>query len=75
MHWDHIEAGWKEFAGSARAHWSKLTNEDWQAMTGNKEHLAERIQRRYGIAKKEADKQVEAWSRALRDAVTTSNKT
>ncbi len=28
MTWDQLEAKWNEFAGSARAHWSKLTDDD-----------------------------------------------
>ena len=59
MKWDQIESQWKQFAGSARAHWSKLTEDDWQAITGTKGHLVGRIQKRYGITREEAEKQVE----------------
>ena len=69
MNWDQLEGKWKDYAGSARAHWSKLTDEDWQAMTGKKEHLVGLIQQRYGIAKQEAERQVDAWSRAQLDIV------
>ncbi len=69
MHWNQLESRWKEFAGSARAHWSKLTEDDWQAITGRKELLVERIQKRYGIAKEESERQVDEWSRALQDIV------
>ena len=69
MNWDQIESKWTDFVGSARAHWSKLTDDDWQTITGKKEHLVARIQERYGIAKKEAEKQVDKWSRALQDIV------
>src|SRR5579872_3089559 len=44
MNWVQIENRWKEFAGSARARWSKLTDDDWHAMTGTKGHLIGRIQ-------------------------------
>ena len=69
MNWDQVEGKWKEFAGSARAHWGKLTDDDWHVITGKKEQLAGRIQQRYGIAKEEAEKQIEKWSAALTDAV------
>ena len=72
MNWDQVEGKWKEFAGSARAHWSKLTDDDWQTITGKKEHLIGRIQERYGIAKEEAERQVEEWSSALLDIAETS---
>ena len=67
MNWDQLESKWTEFAGSARAHWSKLTDEDWQKITGKKEHLIGLIQERYGISKEEAERQVVAWSDALQD--------
>jgi uncharacterized protein YjbJ (UPF0337 family) len=69
MTWDQIETQWKEFAGSARAHWNKLTDDDWQAITGTKEHLVGCIQKRYGIAREEAERQVGEWSRGLLDIV------
>lgn len=67
MEWDQIEANWKEFEGSARAHWSKLTDDDWPLIAGKKDRLAGRIQERYGFAKEEAEKQVDKWSSALQD--------
>ena len=72
MKWDQIEAQWKEFAGSARAHWTKLTDDDWHAITGTKGHLIGRIQKRYGIAREEAERQVDDWSGALLDIVEAS---
>ena len=72
MKWDRIESQWQEFAGSARAHWSKLTDDDWQAVTGKKGHLVGRIQKRYEITREEAEKQVNEWSGALLDIVEAS---
>ena len=69
MNWDQLEGRWNLFAGSARAHWSKLTEDDWHTITGKKEQLVGRIQERYGIARDAAEKQVEQWSRALLDIV------
>ena len=69
MNWNQLEGRWKEFAGSACAHWSKLTHDDWQAITGKKEELVARIQERYGIAKEAAERQVDEWSNALLDIV------
>lgn len=72
MNWDQLEAKWNEIAGSARAHWSKLTDEDWKAITGKKEHLVGYIQKRYGIAKEEAERQVDKWADAVQDIVEAS---
>jgi uncharacterized protein YjbJ (UPF0337 family) len=72
MNWHQLEGEWKEFAGSARAHWSRLTEDDWRTITGKKEPLVECVQKRYGIAKEEAEKQVDQWSCALQDIAEAS---
>jgi uncharacterized protein YjbJ (UPF0337 family) len=67
MNWDQIEGKWKQLTGSARERWGKLTDDDIQTLTGQKDHLVGKIQERYGIAKAEAEKQADAWSRALKE--------
>jgi uncharacterized protein YjbJ (UPF0337 family) len=68
MNWDQIEGKWKQLTGSAKERWGKLTDDDVQALTGQKDHLVGKIQERYGIAKAEAEKQADEWSRALKEA-------
>ena len=68
MNWDQIEGKWKQFTGSARERWGKLTDDDMQTIVGQKDNLVGRIQERYGVAKAEAEKQAEEWSQALKDA-------
>lgn len=72
MNWDQLEGKWKDFAGSARAHWIKLNDDDWQTITGKKARLVERIQNRYEITKEEAEHEVDGWSGALQDIVEAS---
>jgi uncharacterized protein YjbJ (UPF0337 family) len=67
MNWDQIEGKWKQFTGSAREHWGKLTDDDIQTLTGKKDHLVGKIQERYGIARAEAEKQADEWSRTLEE--------
>jgi uncharacterized protein YjbJ (UPF0337 family) len=62
------EGKWKEFTGSARERWGKLTGDGLQALAGQKDHLARKIQERYGIAKAVAEKQADEWSRALKES-------
>jgi uncharacterized protein YjbJ (UPF0337 family) len=68
MNWDQIEGKWKQFSGSARERWGKLTDDDIQTLTGQKDHLGGKIQERYGIATAEAEKQADEWSSALKDS-------
>lgn len=69
MNWVQLEARWDEFAGSARAHWSKLTDEDSQAIAGKHEQLVAQVQKRYGVTKEEAEHQVDEWANAVLDIV------
>jgi uncharacterized protein YjbJ (UPF0337 family) len=66
MNWDQIEGKWKQLHGSAREQWGKLTDDDLQTLTGQKDQLVGRIQERYGIAKAEVEKQVNDWSQDLK---------
>ena len=67
MNWDQIEGKWKQFTGSAKERWGKLTDDDMETLTGKKDHLVGKIQERYGIARAEAEKQAEEWSKALKE--------
>jgi uncharacterized protein YjbJ (UPF0337 family) len=67
MNWDRVEGNWKQFAGQARQKWGKLTDNDWQVVAGKKDELAGRIQERYGVAKDEANREIDNWARALKE--------
>lgn len=62
MNWDQVEGKWKQFKGSAKEQWGKLTDDDLDQAAGKRDKLVGKIQERYGIAKEEAEKQVDAWS-------------
>jgi uncharacterized protein YjbJ (UPF0337 family) len=63
MNWDRIEGNWKQFKGKAKEQWGKLTDDDLNVVSGKRDQLAGRIQERYGIAKDEADRQINEWTR------------
>ncbi|HUF55700.1 MAG TPA: CsbD family protein [Thermohalobaculum sp.] len=62
MNWDRIEGSWEQVKGSARERWGKLTDDELQEAKGNRERLAGRVQERYGIAKDEAERQIDEWA-------------
>lgn len=68
MNWDQVEGKWKQFTGSARERWGKLTDDDMQTLTGQKDQLVGKIQERYGVAKEEAEKQADEWTRSLKES-------
>ena len=67
MNWDRIEGNWKQFKGGAKERWGKLTDDDLDVVEGKREQLAGRIQERYGIAKDEAERQIDDWLARSRD--------
>jgi len=73
MNWDQIEGKWKQFTGSARERWGKLTDNDWETIAGKKDQLVGRIQERYGVAKAEAEKQTDEWLHGLTESECESN--
>jgi uncharacterized protein YjbJ (UPF0337 family) len=76
MNWDQIEGKWKQFTGSARTRWGKLTDNDFETIAGHRDKLVGVIQERYGLAKEQAEKQADEWSRSLHDSgVHSYNKT
>jgi uncharacterized protein YjbJ (UPF0337 family) len=65
MNWDRIEGNWKQFRGRAQQHWGKLTNDDLDVVEGRRQELVGKIQERYGIARNEAERQVDTWIRNM----------
>lgn len=66
MNWDQIEGKWKQFKGLARERWGKLTDSDLEVIGGRKDILVGKVQEKYGIAKENAERQVEAWTKAIK---------
>jgi uncharacterized protein YjbJ (UPF0337 family) len=61
MSWDRIKGNWREYMGKAKQQWGELTDDDLQKVEGRREELAGKIQNRYGIAKDEAERQIDEW--------------
>jgi uncharacterized protein YjbJ (UPF0337 family) len=73
MTFERIKADWKDFKGRARVQWAKLTDSDLSRVRGNREQLEAAIQKRYGLAKAEAQRQVDAWVKALKHRIEGKN--
>ena len=39
MNWDQIQGQWKQYKGSAKQQWGKLTDDDMDRIDGNKDIL------------------------------------
>ena len=58
---DRLKGSWKQLRGSVQEQWGKLTNDDLDQVEGRRVELVGKIQERYGIAKDEAERQVDTW--------------
>jgi uncharacterized protein YjbJ (UPF0337 family) len=65
MDWNRIEGNWKELKGKAKQAWAKLTDDDLNKIAGKREELEGKIQKRYGISKDLAKKDVDEWLRKM----------
>lgn len=65
MNWDQVQGKWKQIKGSAKTRWGELTDDELTRIEGSRDKLVGKIQERYGIAKEEAEKQVEDWGKQI----------
>jgi uncharacterized protein YjbJ (UPF0337 family) len=74
MNADTLKGQWKQLEGKIREQWGKLTNDDVAAIGGRSEQLIGKIQERYGVAREEAQRQVDAWQHDLEATAATTSR-
>ena len=65
MDWNRIQGNWKQFRGSVKEQWGKLTDDDLDVIDGRREQLEGKIQERYGYAKDQVRRDVDDWLGSL----------
>jgi len=61
VNWNIIEGNWKQAKGKVKQQWGKLTNDDLEMVSGKRDQLVGIIQESYGMARDEAERQVQEW--------------
>lgn len=69
MNWDIVQGNWTQWKGRLKEKWGDLTDDDLQMLDGKKDQLAGKLQERYGIAREEAEKQLDDWAGSYQDTV------
>jgi uncharacterized protein YjbJ (UPF0337 family) len=59
MNWQIVEGNWKQFRGTVRARWGKLTDDHLDEIAGKRDQLLGKIQEMYGIKRADANREVE----------------
>jgi uncharacterized protein YjbJ (UPF0337 family) len=65
MNWDQVKGKWKQVSGDVKTRWGKLTDDDLTVIGGERDKLVGHIQERYGIAKEQAQQEVDDWNASL----------
>lgn len=66
MNWDQIQGQWKQLSGRVKAKWGKLTDDDLTTISGKRDELAGVLQTRYGLAKEQAEKELDDFITGLK---------
>ena len=58
---DVLKGKWQQWKGEARTQWGKLTDDDLDQIEGNSEKLMGKLQERYGYARADAERELNAF--------------
>ena len=62
MNKDTVEGNWKQLKGKLKEQWGKLTDDDLTEIAGKRDIMVGKLQERYGIAKEDAERQLEKFN-------------
>jgi uncharacterized protein YjbJ (UPF0337 family) len=61
MNRDLLAGSWRDLRGQVKAKWGKLTDDDMAKIEGRLDQLVGAVQKRYGYAREEAEREIEAF--------------
>lgn len=56
MNGDQTEGNWNKIKGNVKAHWGRLTDDQFDIIEGKRDWLVGNIQETYGVSKDEVEK-------------------
>jgi uncharacterized protein YjbJ (UPF0337 family) len=60
---------WAQLKRAVKVQWDRLSDGDLDELEGDVDRLVERLQQRYGLARRQAEHDVEIWLQSLRRPV------
>jgi len=63
MDWHQIEGNWRKVKRKIKEKWGKLSDDDLNAIDGQRDLLEDRILKRYGFAADHVRKEIDDWLR------------
>jgi uncharacterized protein YjbJ (UPF0337 family) len=61
MNEDILQGKWAQLKGKVKEQWGNLTDDEIDQLDGKKDQLVGRVQERYGIAREQAERDVDTW--------------
>ena len=66
MNWDHVQGNWNQMTGKVKEKWGNPTDDDLTVIAGNRDQLADMLQKRYGHATEQAEKELHEFMKGLK---------
>lgn len=63
MNKNTLRGDWSMIKGKIKQKWGKLTDDDLMAINGQRDQLVGKLQKRYGLAKERAEKELNDWEK------------
>jgi uncharacterized protein YjbJ (UPF0337 family) len=63
MNWDQMKGDWKQFKGKIREKWGDFTDDELDKVQGRREQFEGLLQKKYGLAKEEARRQLDEFEK------------
>ncbi len=67
MHTDALSAKWKQFKNELNSHLDHLSSDDLDQIDGKRDKLVSLLERRYGFARRRAEREVERFVSEFED--------
>lgn len=61
MNEDILKGKWTQLKGKVKEQWGELTDDEIDQLDGQRDQLVGRVQERYGIARDQAERDVDEW--------------
>ena len=69
MNTDVLEGKWRQVRGQVRERWGKITNDELDQIAGKRDQLIGKIQEKYGLARDEAEQQLDEFLEDIAEKV------
>lgn len=65
MNWYQVRTKWPSVMSAARTRWDRLTPEELESISGDRERLVAKLQEQYGYLRSAAEREADGWARRI----------